>query len=113
MRAFRFSGMAVGPFVVPILAPEWNHGDPDSAPGAGLPLVTSAPFSARRRRTPEGAGGLLRAPAVLLEVDGTLVDTVYHHALAWRRSMLEDAVDVPAWVLHRHVGMGAQLEKVD
>lgn len=44
--------------------------------------------------------------AVLLDVDGTLVDSVYLHAIAWQRAMIAHGVDVPTWWIHRHVGMG-------
>jgi len=39
-------------------------------------------------------------------VDGTLVDSNYHHALCWFRAMREHDLTVPLWRLHRHVGMG-------
>jgi HAD superfamily hydrolase (TIGR01509 family) len=46
-------------------------------------------------------------PVVIFDIDGTLVDTNYLHAVAWRRAFLETGHDVPtAWVHHR-VGMGA------
>ena len=45
-------------------------------------------------------------PAAILDVDGTLVDTNYHHALAWYRSFRDHGITVPLWRLHRHVGMG-------
>jgi len=45
-------------------------------------------------------------PAAVLDVDGTLVDTNYHHALAWHRAFRERNVLVPLWRLHRHIGMG-------
>ena len=44
--------------------------------------------------------------AAVLDVDGTLVDTNYHHALAWYRAFREHDLIVPLWILHRHVGMG-------
>ncbi len=44
--------------------------------------------------------------AAVLDVDGTLVDTNYHHALAWYRAFREHEVIVPLWILHRHVGVG-------
>jgi HAD superfamily hydrolase (TIGR01549 family) len=44
--------------------------------------------------------------AAVVDVDGTLVDTNYHHALAWYRAFREHDVTVPVWRLHRHVGMG-------
>ena len=46
------------------------------------------------------------AQAAILDVDGTLVDTNYHHALAWYRSFREEGIVLPLWRLHRHVGMG-------
>lgn len=45
-------------------------------------------------------------PAAILDVDGTLMDTVYHHALAWRRALRRHDLDVPVWRIHRHIGMG-------
>ncbi len=44
--------------------------------------------------------------AAILDIDGTLVDTNYHHAIAWYRAFREHDVTVPAWRIHRHVGMG-------
>jgi HAD superfamily hydrolase (TIGR01549 family) len=46
------------------------------------------------------------ARAALLDVDGTLVDTNYQHALCWYRAFREHDVVLPIWKLHRHVGMG-------
>jgi HAD superfamily hydrolase (TIGR01549 family) len=43
---------------------------------------------------------------VVLDVDGTLVDSNYHHTLAWWRAFREHGYDVPAWRIHRAVGMG-------
>ncbi len=45
-------------------------------------------------------------PAAILDVDGTLVDTNYHHALAWYRAFRARGLRLPLWRLHRHVGMG-------
>jgi HAD superfamily hydrolase (TIGR01549 family) len=45
-------------------------------------------------------------PAALLDVDGTLVDTNYHHALAWFRAFRENGIVLPLWRIHRHIGMG-------
>jgi HAD superfamily hydrolase (TIGR01549 family) len=44
--------------------------------------------------------------AALLDVDGTLVDTNYQHALSWFRSFRDHGIIVPVWRLHRHIGMG-------
>jgi HAD superfamily hydrolase (TIGR01549 family) len=45
-------------------------------------------------------------PIAILDVDGTLVDTNYHHALAWFRALQRFGAAVPLWRLHRHMGMG-------
>ncbi|MEA2447416.1 MAG: hypothetical protein QOK47_1053 [Actinomycetota bacterium] len=42
----------------------------------------------------------------MLDVDGTLVDTNYHHAVAWYRAFRQHGEILPIWRIHRHVGMG-------
>jgi HAD superfamily hydrolase (TIGR01549 family) len=44
--------------------------------------------------------------AVLFDIDGTLVDSTYHHALAWHRAFTRFEIDVPMWRVHRTIGMG-------
>jgi HAD superfamily hydrolase (TIGR01549 family) len=44
--------------------------------------------------------------AGIVDVDGTLVDTNYHHALAWYRAFRAYDLTIPVRTLHRHVGMG-------
>jgi HAD superfamily hydrolase (TIGR01549 family) len=44
--------------------------------------------------------------AAILDVDGTLVDTNYHHVVAWFRALRDTGTTVPMWRLHRHMGMG-------
>ena len=45
-------------------------------------------------------------PAAILDIDGTLVDTNYHHAVAWYRAFRQAGVTLPIWKIHRHIGMG-------
>jgi HAD superfamily hydrolase (TIGR01509 family) len=45
-------------------------------------------------------------PAAILDIDGTLVDTNYHHAIAWYRAFLQSDVVLPLWRIHQHIGMG-------
>jgi HAD superfamily hydrolase (TIGR01509 family) len=45
-------------------------------------------------------------PAAILDVDGTLVDTNYHHAIAWQRAFRRHGIMLPVWRIHRHMGMG-------
>jgi HAD superfamily hydrolase (TIGR01509 family) len=44
--------------------------------------------------------------AAILDIDGTLVDTNYHHAVAWYRALRQHGHVVPLWRIHRHIGMG-------
>ncbi|HWE82830.1 MAG TPA: HAD family hydrolase [Gaiellaceae bacterium] len=46
------------------------------------------------------------ATTIILDVDGTLVDTNYHHTLAWARALREHECVVPLWRIHRATGMG-------
>ncbi len=48
-------------------------------------------------------------PTLLLDLDGTLVDSVYAHVLAWRDALAADDMSVPCWVVHRRIGMGSDL----
>ena len=43
---------------------------------------------------------------MVLDVDGTLLDSNYHHALAWSRAFEHLGVTVPVWRIHRTIGMG-------
>jgi HAD superfamily hydrolase (TIGR01509 family) len=45
-------------------------------------------------------------PAAILDIDGTLVDSNYQHALAWYRALREHGHVLPIWRIHRHIGMG-------
>jgi HAD superfamily hydrolase (TIGR01509 family) len=42
----------------------------------------------------------------VLDVDGTLIDTNYQHALAWFRAFAQHDIVLPVWRIHRHIGMG-------
>jgi HAD superfamily hydrolase (TIGR01509 family) len=42
----------------------------------------------------------------ILDIDGTLVDTNYQHAIAWYRAFRRHEIILPVWRIHRHLGMG-------
>ena len=50
--------------------------------------------------------GAAKLPAAILDVDGTLVDSNYHHAIAWYRAFRQHDLVLPVWRIHRHIGMG-------
>jgi len=43
---------------------------------------------------------------VVFDIDGTLVDTNYQHAIAWHRALRDHGYTVQLWEIHRHIGMG-------
>jgi HAD superfamily hydrolase (TIGR01509 family) len=45
-------------------------------------------------------------PAAIFDIDGTLVDTNYHHVIAWYRAFKRHDIVLPLWRIHRHIGMG-------
>jgi HAD superfamily hydrolase (TIGR01509 family) len=42
----------------------------------------------------------------ILDIDGTLADTNYHHSVAWYRAFRQHGLVLPIWQIHRHIGMG-------
>src|ERR687886_2157808 len=46
------------------------------------------------------------AKVAILDIDGTLVDTNYQHAIAWYRAFRQSGIVLPVWRIHRHIGMG-------
>jgi HAD superfamily hydrolase (TIGR01509 family) len=42
----------------------------------------------------------------ILDIDGTLVDTNYHHTLSWARAFARHDLILPLWRIHTHIGMG-------
>ena len=47
--------------------------------------------------------------ALIFDLDGTLVDTVYAHVYAWQRALLEIDLPVDGWRIHRRIGMSGGL----
>jgi HAD superfamily hydrolase (TIGR01549 family) len=47
--------------------------------------------------------------AFLFDLDGTLVDSVYQHVLAWREAMAKVGVELAVWTVHRRIGMSGGL----
>jgi HAD superfamily hydrolase (TIGR01509 family) len=48
-------------------------------------------------------------PAVLLDLDGTLTDSVYQHALAWHKALELSGITLSVWRIHRRIGMSGGL----
>lgn len=48
-------------------------------------------------------------PAFLFDLDGTLVDSVYQHVLAWREALEKSGIELAVWRIHRRIGMSGGL----
>ena len=48
-------------------------------------------------------------PAFIFDLDGTLVDSVYQHVLAWREALEEVGIELAVWRIHRRIGMSGGL----
>lgn len=48
-------------------------------------------------------------PGFLFDLDGTLVDSVYQHVLAWKEALDEEGIDLSVWRIHRKIGMSGGL----
>ena len=48
-------------------------------------------------------------PAFLFDLDGTLVDSVYQHVLAWKQALDEEGIELSVWRIHRKIGMSGGL----
>jgi HAD superfamily hydrolase (TIGR01509 family) len=51
----------------------------------------------------------VRRQAFLFDLDGTLVDSVYHHVLAWQQALARDGIRLSVWRIHRKIGMSGGL----
>jgi HAD superfamily hydrolase (TIGR01509 family) len=50
-----------------------------------------------------------KSPAFLFDLDGTLIDSVYQHVLAWREALERGGVKLAVWRIHRRIGMSGGL----
>ena len=48
-------------------------------------------------------------PPLLLDLDGTLIDSVYEHVMAWREALEDAEIRLPNWKIHRRIGMSGRL----
>lgn len=49
------------------------------------------------------------SPAFIFDLDGTLIDSVYHHVLAWREALETEGIHLSVWRIHRRIGMSGGL----
>src|SRR5678816_2329394 len=58
-------------------------------------------------KTPDDQGS--EPMAFLFDLDGTLIDSVYQHVLAWREATQAAGIELPVWRIHRQIGMSGGL----
>jgi HAD superfamily hydrolase (TIGR01509 family) len=51
----------------------------------------------------------MTAPALIFDLDGTLVDSVYQHVLAWHEALRACGIELSVWRIHRRIGMSGGL----
>ena len=56
----------------------------------------------------QSSSGSVR-PAILFDLDGTLIDSVYQHVLAWREALERAGIQLAVWRIHRRIGMSGGL----
>src|SRR2546430_2671391 len=54
-------------------------------------------------------GRARKGPAFLFDLDGTLVDSVYQHVLAWREALEQAGIELAVWRIHRRIGVSGGL----
>ena len=52
---------------------------------------------------------VLPMKALIFDLDGTLIDSVYAHTFAWQKTLAEFGLKIPAWSIHRRIGMSGDL----
>ena len=65
-----------------------------------------SPNPSRKSTTRKSSGD---APAFLFDLDGTLMDSVYQHVLAWREALEKAGIELSVWRIHRRIGMSGGL----
>src|SRR2546423_13660056 len=66
----------------------------------------SAPTPPVQQPVDDPAGASVPSgPAFLFDLDGTLVDSVYQHVLAWREALESVGIELSVWRIHRRIGM--------
>src|SRR5439155_4915503 len=74
-----------------------------------FPVCRKSRAHERQHVHPVSATGRSLRPAFLFDLDGTLVDSVYQHVLAWREALEANGIELAVWRIHRRIGMSGGL----
>jgi len=62
----------------------------------------------RKEKTPAAEAARFDSPALLFDLDGTLIDSNYQHVAAWYEALRSTGIVIPAWKIHRRIGMSGE-----
>ncbi len=65
--------------------------------------------NARVTNLDDGAAMDVAQPALLFDLDGTLIDSVYQHVISWHEALSECGIPLAVWRIHRRIGMSGGL----
>ena len=51
-------------------------------------------------------------PSFLFDLDGTLIDSVYQHVIAWRTALTRIGIDLSVWRMHSQTGVSVRVRRV-
>ena len=75
--------------------------------------VGSGVVAGKRAKQRDRIGGVeypqAPTPSFLFDLDGTLIDSVYQHVIAWREALSDIGIDLSVWRIHRRIGMSGGL----
>src|SRR5262245_33712282 len=89
-------------------APRATHGDPDARTLVGRDRSGGCREACMRTES-DTLGESAGRTAFLFDLDGTLVDSVYQHVLAWQEAMTSMGIELAVWTIHRRIGMSGGL----
>src|SRR5262249_1986030 len=72
-------------------------------------ITKGHPMNTKKSPKPTTAKSPQTRPALLFDLDGTLVDSVYQHVLAWRQALEQAGIELSVWRIHRRIGMSGGL----
>jgi beta-phosphoglucomutase-like phosphatase (HAD superfamily) len=79
------------------------------SPGVSLWLSSSEWRRSNQMNDAKSSSSANSAPAILFDLDGTLIDSVYQHVLAWREALDRAGMQLSVWRIHRRIGMSGGL----
>src|ERR1019366_8136064 len=75
----------------------------------GMSGASAIGWAAPGSGPPEGGRFHVPPPAFLFDLDGTLVDSVYQHVVAWQEALTACGIPLSVWRIHRRIGMSGGL----